>query len=107
MNPGELNRKLNFKKLVEETDATGAPYKDYEHDFFAWGKIVPNSGQQIFRSAKYESEVDGYIDIYYRIDLTADHIIEDIETGDEYEVESYFDPNGRKEKSRCIVKKVI
>ena len=106
MNPGALNKKLDFKELVEGTDATGAPYSDFEHDFFAWGRIVANQGQQIFRAGKYDSEVDGYIEIYFRQDLTHDHIIEDIETGREYEVDSYFDPNGRKEKLRIIYTEV-
>ncbi len=74
-NPGNLRTRLKFKKAVQKKDSTGSPYTDYVEDFFCWGKINPNRGQEMFQSDKFKSEVDGMVEIRYRTDLSAKHQI--------------------------------
>ena len=74
-NPGNMRTRIEMQKAVQLKDNAGGPYTEYVEDFFCWGNIIPNGGQEMFQSDKFETEVDGLVEIRYRTDLTAKHRI--------------------------------
>jgi len=106
MNAGRLRTKLEVQSATEIVDDTGGHYTEYTDDFEIWGNITPNAGQNIFRSAKDENEVDGMIEIRYRDDITDHHRLKVVGTDRILEINSYFDPDGKKSQLNLFYSEV-
>ena len=101
-NPGELRTRVEVQKPIQKTDKSGAPYTDYEDghedNFCVWANIIPNRGQEMFQSDRFETEVDGIVEIRYRTDITAEHRLKILGTDRILTIESYYDPEEMKSR---------
>lgn len=104
MKPGKLNKRLEVQVPTDTTDSVGGITTAYAVDFEVWGAIIPNSGQRVFQSDRFDSEVDVLVEVRYRTDITSKHRLKNLENNNVYSVEATFDPDGRKERLNLMCK---
>lgn len=106
MNPGRLKDRIEFQSPVKKTDETGAPYTDYIKDFDCWSDVIPNTGQDIFQSAKTDSRIDGLIITRYRDDVNFEHRVKMLPSGRILGIKAIFDPDENKEVLNIMFEEV-
>ena len=106
MPAGDLRYKLEIQKPVEAVDSSGGPYKEYIKDFECWGSIMANNGQKVFRSARFDVQVDGLVEIRFRNDITADHRVKVLDEDRILKLKGVYDPTGLKERLYLVYAEV-
>ncbi|MGX5439076.1 phage head closure protein [Bacillus thuringiensis] len=73
MNPGKLNKRLNFQlKDVGAKGPDGEPIDSFKDEFTVWGSFSFLKGREYFQAASINSEIQGKTEIRYRDGVTAD-----------------------------------
>jgi len=103
---GSLNKKLEIQKPVERIDSSGGPYSEYEKDFECWGSVIANNGQRVFRSNKYDNQVDGLVEIRFSDNITADYRIKILGEERILKIKGIYDPTGLKERLHLVYAEV-